>query len=1428
MWEYIKNLLLDIAQMQMSQYMPVTLLTIGITGSVLIGIGMGIFSSAKQVPKAPVDDDQQPNKIAESFKEVNIEKLPSISSWIIEFFSFGEFFKFGPIGMSFLKVAEIIKNNVNDLHWRYKIPLFLIVGEEESGKTSLINSLRFIHLKGSETLHDSQWTLFQDAAFLENKGKTLTEKTNNSWEFLGKLLSYFRPKRPADGIVLTVSAESLLQEQEKIKFLAENLLNKIFVMQQNMNMRLPIYLVITKSDKIEGFEQLCQQLSHETKQQIIGWSSPYPLTEIFSNNWLDEAFKNIHLSLKRISLMLANNKNTSMSLTKAIFLKNSIDTIKPALTTFVSTIFSNYDANSNFIFRGMYFVGKQDIKISNADLFQPSVLNPDIYSNDKLTLGNNTAGICFAEELFGQKIFKEANIAHPISNTFVIKNKWKTIRTIIASIFFSMFFISWIFSSITMKKNIDSVSSSMNALHSHFQHIKSIESRIKDPSEQEVFNVEAKKLLQMMSDIKYEKLFSIFIPQTWFSSQKESIRNVIGIMFDNIIVKSFYVGLHLNAKKMINVSTDSENKFQNEDIFDVSQYKSFINFSNYTNNIVSLEKMDSQYNEIRKFTSRESLNDLTKSIFKDTFEVATILDDRIPNVQFSAPAFSVEKFKPRILENLTILFDDFLEETFSKTFTQIFDNIVTSIESLNLSIQNPKISFSAENLASVYAKTKLLVEILSNPNFKWVRKKTFAPHPKYNFLISTISDSSILGQEFSKKLSSKAQISFKKFQKTLSQYKTTFTSSLLTKSMTEISTDLEQFQLELKTILDQPFMVNTPQRPFYTYIPAEKNLIWDKKTLTDISVLIDSYTNFTTTMPTIRKQFSGPYRELSRKALFTTVLSLLGLAQQFDDAPIGANTNILEDSLKRQTQNLKECIPYFIKIINFVEEHKIKGGQDIGLIDLLVTQCVQLLEKVDALFSLEKPYNVGGNLFSTWDGSNSPLLANMNNLDEVKTYLQTQRSRLLFLTKELAAPIIDVLSIDELSKHNTNLTLTRKWIQITKEAVNCDNNQPGNSVSNLENFISNELPKITVKNIDLQSNIKDASNQTGNYFINTKSTIAKELLSRAEAIAYDKAVQKYQEIANYFNQNLSGRFPFGSSEKEEAEINSIEELLNIYDSNNVNIIDIFNKNKESRKISQKILKFLDDFQKLLPFLKQWVLHNKNVSLKGANVVFQITERPSENLELMASSVMERALLVNGIESADGAKAIFYNGDSVEVEFNWSSIGNEKPVDNGQNDSLSISKDKIKFSYIGDWAMFRLIETHKMHKGNANNNGIMLNFSIPVVLKDTNSQKQSKLIMKITPMARASNGRWNILPWPNFPQFAPSLDTINSSIEESYSYQFSDEIKNNLKKVADGTPISDLEEPNDQQNQEESEEQNAFPDLNSDQYANETESQQDIF
>jgi type VI secretion system protein ImpL len=174
----------------------------------------------------------------------------------------------------------------------HELPWYVFIGAPGSGKTTaLVNAGLNFPLKGQGGdpalagvggTRNCDWWFTDEAVLLDTAGRYTTQESDleadaAAWQgFLG-LIKRFRPRRPLNGALVTLSVSDLMlwTEDERRKY-AWHVRARVAELYERLGVRFPVYLLVTKADLLAGFMEMFGELDADGRQRVwgVGFSPP--------------------------------------------------------------------------------------------------------------------------------------------------------------------------------------------------------------------------------------------------------------------------------------------------------------------------------------------------------------------------------------------------------------------------------------------------------------------------------------------------------------------------------------------------------------------------------------------------------------------------------------------------------------------------------------------------------------------------------------------------------------------------------------------------------------------------------------------------------------------------------------------------------------------------------------------------------------------------------------------------------------------------------------------------------------------------------------------------------------------------------------------------------------------------------------------------
>jgi type VI secretion system protein ImpL len=175
----------------------------------------------------------------------------------------------------------------------HELPWYVFIGAPGSGKTTaLVNSGLKFPLKGNGAGGDPalagvggtrncDWWFTEDAVLLDTAGRYTTQESDveadaAAWLGFLDLIKRFRPRRPLNGALVTLSVSDLmLWSEEERKRYAWHVRARVAELYERLGVRFPVYLLVTKSDLLAGFAETFGELDAGARARVWGATFGY-------------------------------------------------------------------------------------------------------------------------------------------------------------------------------------------------------------------------------------------------------------------------------------------------------------------------------------------------------------------------------------------------------------------------------------------------------------------------------------------------------------------------------------------------------------------------------------------------------------------------------------------------------------------------------------------------------------------------------------------------------------------------------------------------------------------------------------------------------------------------------------------------------------------------------------------------------------------------------------------------------------------------------------------------------------------------------------------------------------------------------------------------------------------------------------------------
>jgi len=255
----------------------------------------------------------------------------------------------------------------------YQLPWYIFIGAPGSGKTTaLVNSdldfpladqLGKAAVRGIGGTRNCDWWFTNEAVLIDTAGRYTTHESHREtdqgeWKGFVDLLKKFRPRQPINGAILTISIADLpLADDAQRAQHAMALRKRLLELRNDLGIDFPVYVLITKTDLLAGFNEYFGSLTRAERAQV--WGFTFPIDDKRVTTDLRERFHQeyslLHKRLdERLPELMAAEPD-QMRRAQAYLLPQQFASFEDILGAFLADVFNPSKFEVAPMLRGVYF-----------------------------------------------------------------------------------------------------------------------------------------------------------------------------------------------------------------------------------------------------------------------------------------------------------------------------------------------------------------------------------------------------------------------------------------------------------------------------------------------------------------------------------------------------------------------------------------------------------------------------------------------------------------------------------------------------------------------------------------------------------------------------------------------------------------------------------------------------------------------------------------------------------------------------------------------------------------------------------------------------------------------------------------------------------------------------------------------------------------
>lgn len=1234
--------------------------------------------------------------------------------------------KLMPVGLkrSFRRARSILRRNVSGRNYLYEIPWYLMVGEAGSGKTTALAHSGLNMPLGRPVEGETgqrppvSWWFFDRGVVLDINGRMILEQEGRSgdekgWEDLVEALAEHRPRRPLDGIVLTIPAPDLIgpntEPPDVIALKAEEIYERLWALQKKLGFTLPVYVLVTKSDEIPGFASFASALPETAREEIFGWSAPYGPETAYSPKWADEAFGHMGRVLLQNQLEVFAEAG-SLPDPEGIFeFPSSFEQLHEPLRLYLNHIFKPSVYHDSFRLRGIYFTGDSESPEPTGDY--PG----NVHQFDPSLGGGGEAGLApwqsgddtdaprptFLKHLFDNKIFAEYSLAQPAGGRIRAQTTAVYRAQMTAAAVLVLGLLGIAYSTFDLKSDRDSLTPLFSSKYISLVEIKDLQRNGEKPS-RAFLRKASEEVIDGMSQVRHAHPVYAFLPSSWFSDLGDDVLYALEFAYNSVIIEAMRTELIARTQALVVQPLQPVAKTNAAFAGPESDATPELRLlTEYVEELVRIEKM------IRAYNSLKQGGDVTNigNIFRYTY------DFEIPERFYPLAARYQQDLDPNLFRLIEL--DVYKDEARARLY-ELTERAMDSLREGKVVFRNaPLVAAGIDRLAYERGAPEELVaglsdlagligelrdELASSGLVASLSRSSVVSDILGN-LIADIEVSEFFGPESRDRVSAMATESADAASDRLYATNSAILGPVVVREKATgvpiVSPPVDRLGMALTDLLNQRFMRRI-NGAVPRLVAGQSAVYWDVPLLESAIGMLDAHANYISTHKShFPRELLAVIERAAARQLEVSVLDTLAAAQQTEGSIASVGGIDPEGQLRREVTDFRAAAPALLRILDRFTRLKTVAGERLVL-RLLRDQADDLLQEVDATLAGDALYRPVGGGFNWWDGLQPPAYEGYDARDdgEIEAYLDAQRARVAFLARDYARPLVAVLASEALSRGQAESRESLRWRRIMEALDAYDRRTTGNSVAQLEDFIRYTLTGVTGEDCLLQATQEAADGRSADYFDRRRKELADRLLERCQIIAADTVFASYGRLADFFNDRLAGRFPFGalatSASDAEALPEDVRDFFRLLEDYQLSSVELLRRSERFGLSRDRVLTFLDTMAAARNFFEPYLnAAEGELPTYDVGTDFRVNRRR----EIGGNQIIEWRLGIGEQVSTnrDSTKSLRWRfGDPVGVVLRWAKDAPNTPFRKPGEPAMSVDRGTVAYVYQNRWSLLSLL------------------------------------------------------------------------------------------------------------------------------------------
>ncbi|WP_332851544.1 type VI secretion system protein [Duganella sp. S19_KUP01_CR8] len=1325
---------------------------------------------------------------------------------------------------SFRVAVELIENNIAARSERYSLAWTLVLNEGAAGRElPLLQSGLQSALSADSTLtagaHGINWNFFDQGIAVQLHSDSLgtpdadaagaDAMANTTWDdFLGLCRNY-RPERPFDSIVVALPASALLDVegagQLDLAARAKAIHRRLWLAQNRLALRFPIYLAITDCETIPGFARFAAALPEPLRRSMLGWSSPHELVAPFQAQWIDTVMNEVGRTLSDSCAELCALEPSDSDSSEYFLLPNQVERLRAGLKMFAEELMRPSAYHEPFLLRGIYltgdcsdeaallgegqapapadndgFVAVEPAAAATAAL--PDWAEPSPAADaPAYRAGRDSAVPAFLRDIFERKIFAEAGLVRSSSVHRMRRPAMNRVARWCAVALPVIWVLGQVFSAVRLHGLGADVVSYLQTL-SHDTRMSQLEKsqHVVDPQQSQQ---RAREALTNIEQLSNARLWSPFMPGSWpwFDDLQDRVQRRMEKGFaENAfdpLRRSAYAHVSQLTGKPLDARTGTliiggqcAAPMATKQLgatgagLDVANTLEYGTLSAYVDSVAQLDQA------VQAMMRLKSPDAGTPSGEDLALVVRVLLNSEMNgNLARTAALFrKVAKGEPTLIiepmqEASACSFGLAVKSLSSRLFRN--NGLLKAEQSINESLTalyqgDPKAEVNLVPWQTLRGALHAQEAYLLTGTGGWMHRDKLDLGPSWSNLLLQVEGVALLGKTAADGARAQTEDGFRWFSAQWDAPMADDSHALGlsqglewsdAKSSWTFAPDRRALLDALNGLLSQPFMKSTHVGRL-PEVPAGATVSWDATRLDQVLALADARKRVQTDfLPKFPAMLQGPAARLADAALADSARDLLAQAYIVSARGLPAPVN--------EADHAKA-----LRVRAWLQENG--GAQVAGQLSAVLTQdALSRLQQLDDTLIRADLFVPRDRAFHAWNGAKGPLVDafGASDMGGLHAYVGQQIGFI-----EAAGKSAEAL-LGQLGGAAADQPSVLRWQATVADLGRYKLKSPSSSLTTLEQFILSGAAELSIDNCLDKLSARAAQRRAGDLFAERMQGLQAGLYSRCRELTQTRYQDTWTRFADAFNASLASRAPFraltpdaggkgGAGERVPADVEEVGVVLKLFDQ--AHVLALASDRDATRPSPASTVRKVDDqMQKVREFLAPLYPAEEG---QAAGLDVMVEFRANTAVESEGNKIIDWSLAIGGqtVHQRDAPRPLRWEpGLPVVLTLRLAQDGPVVPKGEAGHPGMAVDERTVSYRFDDPWALFSLVSAYREAEAApaAGARSQLLRFEFPLSAvgdgRIATRDSRAKVYVRLTVSAA---GKRTPLVWPPvFPVKAPA-------------------------------------------------------------------------